>query len=144
SAQLRRLRERGVEHAGQVDVDSVLRAAVDFARRIEALRRFADDAKILAILQLDTSGLRQLRRVFDDLAERHAPVAGHDEAVFDAAIPRVRLEPLRSDVDEPQARLGAGRAELFPSVAYAGTAAGDLSAEQVVHVLLSRWCELDV
>jgi len=47
------LRQCGVHHAGQLDVDAVFRAAVDLVRRFQPPGRLADDLEILGIFQRD-------------------------------------------------------------------------------------------
>ena len=54
----RRVQRRGVDHAGQLHVDRVLRGAVDLGRNVAARHRLADQPEVLARLELawSTSG----------------------------------------------------------------------------------------
>ena len=62
--------DRGVQHAGQLDVDRVDLAAVELVGGVEPLQRLAGDLPVLRILELDALriGRRQLGRGGGDLA----------------------------------------------------------------------------
>ena len=57
-----RLREGRDLHAGRLNVDAIDRRSVDFRRRVEPLRGFADEPEILRPLERDVLGNWQSRR----------------------------------------------------------------------------------
>ncbi len=69
----RAILDRGVEHAGQLDVDAVDHRAGDLVGGVEPLDALADQLPVLRILQLDVGRRRQLRGGFGDLAVGRGP-----------------------------------------------------------------------
>ena len=62
SALIGRLQHRGIEHAGQPEIDSVFRGAGDFARQFDARQILADIAEARRAFEILLLDLRKLRR----------------------------------------------------------------------------------
>ena len=121
----RRRHDRGVEHAGDVDVDAVDRAAVALGRRIQSRDRLADQAKSAAVLQRWRGAQRKLGGGRCELTIGQPFAAGvDDEAVLGAALGGIDAPRLRCGADQHLARGGTGGAQ--PLVEHRGRHRGAL------------------
>ena len=125
-----RLFDAGVEHAGQLHVDTVDGGAVDLDAGVEPLVRLANDLEGARGLQRHLLRHGQLGGGFGEFAVGEAMAT----AVINGAAGGVqrggRQGPMvGGGLYEHGARLRTGAAELFPSIADAGAAAGELAAQ---------------
>jgi hypothetical protein len=113
----RRMHRRGIDHAGKLDVDGVLCAAVHLLRDVVALDRLADQAELRLLFQLALRDIRHPRRQLrkgGDLAVAHAPIRrgmndnaglGRELGRADAPFPRRRLHEDLADLRPDEAHL---------------------------------------
>ena len=141
AANHRALRQRGVDHAWQLDVNAKLGCAVDLGGRVHTLGALAHDFEIFGVFhrwflrhrharcslrQFTVGGLQALGAV------NHALVGTNQIAVHRPTCSGSR--------DEHFAHLSAGHAQLEPAVAHGGGAARDLRAQQSVDKHRIRRC----
>ena len=124
----RRVPDRGVEHARQLDVDRVDLAAVELGRGIKPLHRLAGDRPVLRVLELDA--LRIRRRELGG-CRSDAPVGGlalgcgvPDGAVRNRQLLDRNLPFVGGRLQQHHARDRAAAADVVLRTADAAAAAG--------------------
>src|SRR5262249_12538323 len=122
--------DRGVEHAGQLDVDAVNRRARDLVGRIETLHTLADQLPVLRVLQLDVRGWYDLRSNLGDLAIARGSAGWRmrDDAVGSGAFGGRHFPFIGGGLDQHHARGGAALAHIVLRGADAAAAAGRIVA----------------
>jgi hypothetical protein len=135
AAEGRTLRQRGVQHPRQLDIDAELRAAVDFRWCIEPREAASDQPEIPGLLEFHLFRQRQLRGGLGELAIGHRfAVRSGDRAISGVAVAWRHSPGLRCGAEQQDARLRTSRAQLHPRVRHAVAGAGDLAAIALVDV----------
>ena len=126
AAEHRALRDRRVQHVGQLHVDREYLLAGQLLDRIQPLHALADDRPLRRRLQLHLGRHRQLRRIGGDLAVAQRPAARRmgDHAVRRRAFRRRHIPPLRRRRDQHGASRRAALAHIVHRAADAAAAAG--------------------
>src|SRR5262249_28825491 len=128
--------DRGVEHAGQFDIDAVDGLAGDLVVRVEPFDALADDLPILGVFELDLSRRFNLRGGFRHLAEGGG-AAGRlvrDHAVRRAAFGGWNFPLVGGGLDQHLAGHRAAFADELVRLANAAAAGGE---EVTPHALAS-------
>ena len=118
--------DRGVEHAGQLDVGAVDHRTRRLVDGIEPLDALADDLPVLGILQLDVRRRLELRRGLNHLAVGRGLARRRvgDDAVGGGAFRGRHLPFVGGRLDQHHARGGAALADILLAGANAAAAAG--------------------
>ncbi|MGF6918952.1 hypothetical protein OKW28_003125 [Paraburkholderia sp. 40] len=135
AAEHRTVRDRRVNHVGQAHVEAELRGTVDFLRRIETLRRRADQLEVLRVFQRHVLRRGQRGGGLRELTIARAAITGRVDHLTGLRMTtrRIDLPLLRGRVDQHHARSRARAAHRLPREADRRRAAGQLAAEQRVH-----------
>jgi hypothetical protein len=138
------LRERRIQHAGDLHVDAVFGLAGDLAGGVQPVQRLADVAELGRILQLHFLRRRQLRGRFGQRAVTGFFALIGNKPILRLAVRRAHAPLLRRGFREHGARLRTRDAQLFPAIAHRSRAARELRAEHAVDVGLARRREIDL
>src|SRR5207249_1657043 len=132
----RTTRDDRILHAGKAHVDPELRAAVALRRRVEALRRLADQLPRVGRLQCRLVRHGQRRRRLDERAEARlaAALRVHDLAVLGFALAAVDAPGLRRGLDQHLARRRARLPQRLPGRADRRAAACALRVQYGIEV----------
>src|SRR5262249_30975042 len=121
AAEHRRVLDRGVEHAGQLQIRAVDLGAGDLSHRIEALHRLADELPVHGVLQRDLGRRRwrELRSSFRDLAVGRRAAGGFvsDHAVGGRALGRGNAPPVGRGLDQHDPGSRAALADVLVRLA---------------------------
>src|SRR5262249_50467023 len=126
AAEYRAILDRGVEHAGQLDVDAVDHLAVGLVDGVEPLDGLADDLPVLRVLELDLFRRLELRGRLGNLPVGRGAARRlvRNHAIGDAALGRLHLPFVGGGLDQHFARRRAALADVFMRLADAAAAAG--------------------
>jgi hypothetical protein len=128
----------GIQHAGDANVQTELRAAIGFGRDIEAGIRGTQKRELRRIFRLRVAWNGELRGLERQLAEASTLPARcvDDDAFFDRAVGGRHAEFLGGCLNEHGTRRGARVTHRGPRIAHAGGAAGSLHAQQFAEFVL--------
>ena len=138
TAEDRRLRERRDLHARRPRVDAIDGRSVDLRRRVQALRRGADELEIRRSLERHAFGHRHAGRVGGKLAVFGTSARRRVKhfASLRATRRRIDIPALRRRRHEHGSRGRPGLAQRLPRAAYRVRVAGCLHAEQGIGIEL--------
>ena len=130
--------DRGVQHAGDANIQTELRAAIGLGRDIETGLRFAQQGELRGILRLCVPRNGELRGLERQFAEACALAARRvdDDASFNRAFGSRHAELFCGRLDEHGACRGARVTHRGPRIAHAGGPAGGLHAQQFAKFVL--------
>src|SRR6185312_6615739 len=124
---------RSIEHAGELNVDTVAGRALDLRGDVEALGRGADDLEVLAGLEGRAGGHAEAGSLCGQLAVAGAASAGgvRDDAGGRGELLRGEIPAAGGCLDQHGAGGGADDAHAdLAGEAHGGGAAGDLQSEE--------------
>ena len=133
--------DRGIEHAGQFDVDAIGHFSGGLVDGVEALDAFAGELPVFRVFQLDVGRRLDLGGGFGDLAigGRASRRRVGDDAVGGGAFRRRHLPFIGRGLDQHDARGRATLADVFLGGADAATAAGrEIAPDALAGNALSR------